>query len=142
MITTSREFRLLTAPSAPTSLAGGNPPHPSHLQRAPLFPLKLEKLEGLPLPRPPFCEPAPPPVFCPRCLIKGCVFPASEQATGMCRSHDLQESEPALFESLQPIRHVLEQARYGIAARSFDSDRERDRRLQASLRKVFQEGGA
>ena len=49
------------------------------------------------------------PLSPPRCLVKGCVFPVNSK--GMkCHYHELQQTEPSLFESHQPSRLLAIQA--------------------------------
>jgi hypothetical protein len=105
-----------TPPSAEFSF-----PIAGNLQQKPQGALRGANLEGLPPPRPPTPIVAAALLLNPRCKIRGCVFPASDLATGMCHSHDLQEIEPELFQSFQPVLYVLQQGRYGIPEQSFDN---------------------
>ena len=144
MMTTPEHAHPAIANSTPLSPIKGSPLREDGPHRAPLAAATGEELEGLPLPRPPTREPAATPLYMPRCTTRGCVFPASDLQTGRCHSHDLQESEPALFESLQPILHVLAQAKFALASQDCELEDERrlQRRLKAALRRAFLEGGA
>lgn len=127
------------AVSPPTSDSfhtnSGNP------QQIPVGTLKVGNLEGLPPPRPPTPGVTAPLLFSPRCKIKGCVFPASDLATGMCHSHDLEETEPEFFQTFQPILYVLQQAKYGIPDQSFE-DQRGERRLRVAHHKASMKGAA
>lgn len=111
-------------------------------QQIPLGTLKPGNLEGLPPPRPPTPIVAAALLFNPRCKIKGCVFPASDLATGMCHSHDLEETEPEFFQTFQPILYVLQQGKYGIPDPSFDNAHFHKRRLFFRHRKAAKKGAA
>jgi hypothetical protein len=47
-----------------------------------------------------------------RCTEKGCVFPAAG-ATGRCRQHQLQWSEPSFYSSRQPTSALMDRGRFG-----------------------------
>ncbi len=111
-----------------------------NFQQIPRGSLKEGNLEGLPPPRPPTPVVAATLLFSPRCKMKGCVFPASDLATGMCHSHDLQEIEPELFQSFQPILYVLQQAKYGIPDQPFESGQFHRRRLLYGCRQPAKKG--
>ena len=115
MIAIRRQFRPEVAGSVELTMTGNAYTRGSEPEHSPLFASEGIKLDGLPLPRPP----TPPHVTTflvgPRCKIKACVFPESELAEGRCHFHDLEEREPALFESVQPILQVLAQAKFGLA---------------------------
>src|SRR5579859_4801928 len=103
--------------------------------------LKAANLEGLPPPRPPTPMVAAPLLFSLRCKIKGCVFPASDPATGMCHSHGRQEIEPEFFQSYQPILYVLQQAKFDISNQPSDDERG-ERRLRVLRHKTAMKGAA
>ena len=73
----------------------------------------------------------------PRCNQKGCVFPATLHARGICAYHLLQEREPGLFRSFQPSSLLLEQARFGVAEAEPDDSRVKDRRRRADQLAMF-----
>lgn len=75
----------------------------------------------------------------PRCCEKGCIFPATGSGTGRCLQHDLEELEPALFNSCQPTMLLLDQAKFGVPDPEGDYSRARDRRRLAALREEFLE---
>jgi hypothetical protein len=75
----------------------------------------------------------------PRCCEKGCIFPATGSGTGRCLQHDLEELEPALFNSCQPTMLLLDQAKFGLPDLEGDYSRARDRRRLAALREEFLE---
>ena len=104
--------------------------------------LKAANLEGLPPPRPPTPMVSAPLLFSLRCKIKGCVFPASNPATGMCHSHDLQEMEPEFFQSFQPILYVLQQAKFGEPDQPVGDGQRRGPRLLIARRKAAMKGAA
>ena len=99
-----------------------------NLHQMPRGTLKAGNLEGLPPPRPPTPILAASLLLNPRCKIKACVFPASDLAAGMCHFHDLQEIEPELFQSFQPILYVLQQAKYGEPGQPVDDGERGGRR--------------
>ena len=117
-------------------------PNDGNLPQAPRGLFKEGNLEGLPPPGPPTPMAAVTPPFNPRCKMKGCVFPASDLATGMCHCHDLQESEPEFFQSYQPILYVLQQAKFGISDPSMDDGHVRQRRALVLRRKASLKGVA
>jgi len=73
----------------------------------------------------------------PRCCEKGCIFPATGSGTGRCLQHDLEELEPALFNSCQPTMLLLDRAKFGLPDPEADYSRARDRRRLAALREEF-----
>jgi hypothetical protein len=142
MIPTQKQAQRLTIETSARNLTIVIPAHPGHTQCETLVPVCGKKFVMVSQPRPPTDETSVHPFFSLRCKMKGCVFPASEPESGLCHCHNLQETEPRLFESLQPIFHVMEQAKFGSADSDFDDVHLRERRLRASLRKAFLEGGA
>ncbi len=77
----------------------------------------------------------------PRCLEKGCVFPAVSSVGGICYYHTLEQREPGCFRSYQPSRLLLEKAKFGLLCPGFENDRARDRRLLGGLREKLEETG-
>jgi len=117
-------------------------PLAGNLPQMPRGTLRAANLEGLPPPRPPTPSVKAPALLSPRCKIKGCVFPASDLATGMCHAHDLQEIEPEFFESFQPILYVLQQGKYGIPDQSFENGQFHIRRHLFGHRTLARKGAA
>lgn len=74
----------------------------------------------------------------PRCSERGCVFPATPGAAGMCLHHYRQAQEPILFSSHQPTRVVLDRGRFGVPE-EVDASRAKDRRRLAEIREAFLE---
>lgn len=72
-----------------------------------------------------------------RCIEKGCVFPAEPGGRGECAYHRRQSLEPNCFNSQQPTRLLLEQARFGLPDSVPDDTRARDRRRLAAERVRF-----
>jgi len=101
--------------SVELTLTGDSFTRPTKPEHSTFLASENEKMEGIPLPRPPTHGYVTIPFLGPRCKIKGCVFPQSELAEGRCHFHDLEDREPALFESAQPILQVLSQAKFGLA---------------------------
>ncbi|HEX5481175.1 MAG TPA: hypothetical protein VFZ08_00960 [Terriglobia bacterium] len=83
-------------------------------------------------------EVLPFPPSSPRCSEKGCVFPATPGAAGMCLHHYRQTQEPILFSSHQPTRVVLDRGRFGVPE-EVDASRAKDRRRLAEIREAFLE---
>ena len=77
-----------------------------------------------------------------RCRTRGCVFPARDLSTGLCRLHFLQDHEPKLFQSFQPILRVLRLARYDVIDQELANYRARQQRIQAAIREAFLRGVA
>lgn len=142
MIYPQRQILITTAPSPSSTPADFFLPNKGNLQPISPGTLKAGNLEGLPPPRPPTAMGATTMLFSARCRIKGCVFPASDPATGMCHSHGRQEIEPEFFQSYQPILYVLQQGKYGIPDRSFDNAHFHKRRLLFRHRKAAKKGAA
>ncbi len=88
---------------------------------------------------PPPAAPAEPrrvsgiPVFAPRCIEKGCVFPAQAN-TPKCAYHDRQHREPDLFHSQQPSMLFVEQAKFILPDSEPDDGYHLDRRRLAEHR--------
>ncbi len=90
----------------------------------------------MPLPAQP--APAPPPLRpCPRCSVKGCVFPAPSDEQTKCRYHQLLQSEGELFQSQQPSHLLALHAPFGIPDCEPDDSRYKDRERQAAEREEF-----
>ena len=77
-----------------------------------------------------------------RCATRGCVFPAQDPVTGLCRIHFLQNDEPELFQSCQPILRVLLLARYNVISLELEDYRAQQQLIQAEVRKAFLRGVA
>ena len=115
MIVPRKQFHPAVASSVELTLAGDLFSRRNKPEHSPHFAPQSGKLNGIPLPRPPTLTYVTIPFVGPRCRVKGCVFPESELAEGRCHFHDLEDKEPALFESVQPILQVLSQAKFGLA---------------------------
>lgn len=77
-----------------------------------------------------------------RCTTRGCVFPAQDLVTGLCRIHLLQDDEPELFQSCQPILRVLLLARYNVIGLELEDYRAQQQLVRAEVRKAFLRGVA
>lgn len=75
-----------------------------------------------------------------RCRARGCVFPAEENAQGLCFYHERLEREPQHFRSHQPTLLVLRQGLLIPDDGEADQRRARDRQRLAAQRKAFQQG--
>lgn len=115
MIVSRKQFSTKAGGSVELTLAGDSFTRRSKPEHSTFFAIENKKMDGLPLPRPPTHRYTTIPFLGPRCRIKGCVFPESELAEGRCHFHDLEDREPALFESVQPILQVLSQAKFDLA---------------------------
>ncbi|MHB8654124.1 MAG: hypothetical protein ACYDA9_09620 [Terriglobia bacterium] len=136
-----KRIPITTVPSPSPTPADLFLPNKSSLQPISPGTLKAGNLEGLPPPRPPTAV-GPITMLCSaRCIIKGCVFPASDPATGMCHSHGRQEIEPEFFQSYQPILYVLQQAKFDISNQPSDGERGA-RRLRALRHQTAMKGAA
>jgi hypothetical protein len=69
-----------------------------------------------------------------RCREKGCIFPVLVPGETKCAHHQLEESEPKHFLSLQPTNFLLAQAKFGLPDHDYDYSRNRDRRRLAAQR--------
>lgn len=74
-----------------------------------------------------------------RCREKGCVFPALENGSGLCLSHQRQELEPDHFGSTQPTWFVLHQSSGPDDDASLWAQ-SRDRHRLAAQSRAFQQG--
>jgi len=77
-----------------------------------------------------------------RCRTRGCVFPARDVTTGLCRLHLLQDHEPKLFQSFQPILRVLLLARYNVTGLELEDYRAQQQIIRAEVREAFLRGVA
>ena len=75
----------------------------------------------------------------PRCGEKGCVFPADQDGTGICRQHRRERGEPTLFASLQVTGLLLDAAKLGLPNSRRDRERQEDRRRMEAVRQRFLE---
>lgn len=75
-----------------------------------------------------------------RCRERGCVFPAEENAHGLCAYHERQRLEPALFSSWQPTWLLVHRSAAGVECAESTPSRSHDRRKLAAQFAAFQQG--
>jgi hypothetical protein len=75
-----------------------------------------------------------------RCGARGCVFPAEENAQGLCFYHERLEREPQHFRSYQPTLLVLRQGLLIPGDGEAAQRRARDRQRLAAQLEAFQQG--